>query len=105
MISYEYSKPVPSVTVGQNVNWEELLKNLPVDMINGLTVTKNTSSDYDTTIDLSSLGEEFSDVILKQENIFWGQEQYMAANIRILSQIMWYSMEISGQYMRQPISA
>ena len=64
MISYEYSKPVPSVTVGQNVNWEELLKNLPVDMINGLTVTKNTSSDYDTTIDLSSLGEEFSDVIL-----------------------------------------
>ena len=61
-ISYEYSRPAPEVIVGQEVDWEKMLKNLPEGMLKNLTVIKNTDSDYKATIDLAALGKEFADV-------------------------------------------
>ena len=62
VISYEYNRPVPSVTVGQEVDWEALQTGLPDNVADGLNVRKNTETDYEATIDLSKYYKDLTDV-------------------------------------------
>lgn len=62
VISYEYNKTVPEVKMGQDFDWEALLKGLPEGAEKDITVRKNTATDYDATIDLSKFGEDLKDV-------------------------------------------
>lgn len=62
VISYEYNKTVPEVKMGQDFDWEALQKGLPEGAEKDITVRKNTTTDYDATIDLSKFGEDLKDV-------------------------------------------
>lgn len=60
IISYEYNRPTPEVTVGQSVNWDNLLKKLPQAAAKNLQVTMSSNELYQASLVLSDFGEEFS---------------------------------------------
>ena len=62
VISYEYNRPVPSVTVGQDVDWASLQTGLLENVADGITVQSNTETDYQATIDMSKYYKDLTDV-------------------------------------------
>ena len=52
---------------------------------------------------IHDLNENFKNSIRMPENISSEPEQSMAGNIQISLRIMWYSTEISGQFMKKPM--
>ena len=62
VISYEYSKPAPTVTVGQSVDWDDMINKLPESAVDNVNVKKHTGTEYEATIDLSAFGDGLKDV-------------------------------------------
>ena len=63
-ISYEYRKEMPQVYVGQDVDWDYLLSDLPQDAPESIEVVKNTETEYRALIDLADLGLNIQNVAI-----------------------------------------
>ena len=63
-ISYEYRKEMPTVYVGQDVNWESMLVDFPAGAPECLEVVKNTDTEFQAIMNLADLGLNIQNVAL-----------------------------------------
>ena len=63
-ISYEYTKHVEEVRVGQNVPWNDLLAGMPEGAADAATLNEKTDYDFRTKIDLAKISGDMSGVYM-----------------------------------------
>ena len=63
-ISYEYTKHIEEVNVGQNVPWNDLLAGMPEGAADAATLNEKTDYDFRTKIDLAKISGDMSGVYM-----------------------------------------